>query len=397
MRHSLVTLALVTALPVAAAAQVVPTRTLAKPDAEWSEPFSVITGLRELKNGRVIVADNRDKTIQLIDFAGQARKIGREGSGPGEYGLPMGVFAAPADTTWVFDIMNSRYLVIDPNGKAVSTFIMDGGGPPADIGPGRGGRGRISAFGLGFAQGVDAQGRLYFRAPNIRFGNEAPATVDTTPILRWDRKTNRTDTVGILTSPAGPPPTVTRGNGGDEVRVSVRIGGATPFASTDAYAVTPAGDVAVVRARDYHVDWIVKGKTISGPPIPYEKVRVTEADKKAWAEARRNAGGFQITNNNGNRSVTTGAPAQDGPPPEFPQFKGPFNSNVVAAPNGQLWVSRFVPADAPPTYDVIDHSGKVVSRVVLPKRTRLVGFGNGTVYLARIDEDDLQYLQRYRW
>jgi hypothetical protein len=60
-------------------------------------------------------------------------------------------------------------------------------------------------------------------------------------------------------------------------------------------------------------------------------------------------------------------------------------------------VSRHVASDAPPTYDVIDNSGKVVSRVVLPKRTRLVGFGNGTVYLARIDEDDLQYLQRYRW
>jgi hypothetical protein len=38
----------------------------------------------------------------------------------------------------------------------------------------------------------------------------------------------------------------------------------------------------------------------------------------------------------------------------------------------------------------------VVGRVALPADTRLVGFGNGTVYLARSDEDDLQYLQRYR-
>jgi len=34
---------------------------------------------------------------------------------------------------------------------------------------------------------------------------------------------------------------------------------------------------------------------------------------------------------------------------------------------------------------------------VLPKRSRLVGFGNGTVYTARFDEDDLQYLQKHRF
>jgi hypothetical protein len=34
---------------------------------------------------------------------------------------------------------------------------------------------------------------------------------------------------------------------------------------------------------------------------------------------------------------------------------------------------------------------------VLPKATRLVGFGRGTVYLARMDDDGLEYLQRYRW
>jgi hypothetical protein len=38
-----------------------------------------------------------------------------------------------------------------------------------------------------------------------------------------------------------------------------------------------------------------------------------------------------------------------------------------------------------------------VQRVVLPKRHRLLGFGNSAVYVARLDEDDLQYLQKYRF
>jgi hypothetical protein len=46
--------------------------------------------------------------------------------------------------------------------------------------------------------------------------------------------------------------------------------------------------------------------------------------------------------------------------------------------------------------DVIDSTGQVVLKVVLPKGSKLVGFGEGTVYLVRIDADDLQYLQRYR-
>ena len=45
---------------------------------------------------------------------------------------------------------------------------------------------------------------------------------------------------------------------------------------------------------------------------------------------------------------------------------------------------------------MFDATGKVVSRVALPADTLLLGFGNGTVYLARSDEDDLQYLQRYK-
>jgi len=36
------------------------------------------------------------------------------------------------------------------------------------------------------------------------------------------------------------------------------------------------------------------------------------------------------------------------------------------------------------------------ARVQLPKGTRIAAFGNGTIYLYRMDDDDLVYLQRYR-
>ena len=47
-------------------------------------------------------------------------------------------------------------------------------------------------------------------------------------------------------------------------------------------------------------------------------------------------------------------------------------------------------------YDVFGPAATIIARVALPPKTRLIGFGNGTVYLVRRDADDLEYLQRYR-
>jgi hypothetical protein len=47
-------------------------------------------------------------------------------------------------------------------------------------------------------------------------------------------------------------------------------------------------------------------------------------------------------------------------------------------------------------YDVFDGTGKLARHVMLPDDTRLVGFGKNSVYLVRIDDDDLQWLERYR-
>ena len=101
---ALVALSISSAAPVAAQT----TRSFAKPEAEFSEPFSQIVGVRELKDGRVVVADLKDKVVQLVDLkSGVASKIGREGSGPGEYALPVGLFALPADTTLILTCSTS--------------------------------------------------------------------------------------------------------------------------------------------------------------------------------------------------------------------------------------------------------------------------------------------------
>ena len=86
------------------------------------------------------------------------------------------------------------------------------------------------------------------------------------------------------------------------------------------------------------------------------------------------------------------------PDPEWPQYKAPFPANAAfARPNGELWVAQSRKAgDKVPKYHVFDAQGKLMGTIALPPNTRLVGFGNQALYAVRVDDDDLQYLQRYR-
>jgi len=404
---------------------------LAKPESEYSEPFTQISGVRELKDGRVLVADVRDKTLQLIDFkSGSSTKVGREGQGPGEFALPFRLVALPADTSALYDVGNSRYLTILPDGKTGRDFRLEaanagrggqaagegGRGDPArgEGGRGESGRGGRVMMGPGGGRGMsmqlatpratDARGNIYYEGSPISFGPEGePTPSDTAAVIRFDRGSNRADTVAwVRLAKANVQASGGAGN------MNVRIGAANPLAPRDDWAVLPDGRVAVVRSPEYRVD--VFGPNLArrpGTPVPYEKIRVDDAVKKDTEEARKRAQGTGIrmtmTDGRGGvpqRSVSVGGGGDIQLPPltDWPEFVPPFLSNAaVSRPNGEVWVLRTrKPGDNVPVYDVFDATGRVIGRVGLPAKSRLVGFGQGTVYLIRLDADDLQYLQRYR-
>ena len=104
----------------------------------------------------------------------------------------------------------------------------------------------------------------------------------------------------------------------------------------------------------------------------------------------------------GERSVSLrrgggGRPTTDLDSFEWPDVTPPFRyGRATVSPDGALWVERYVPAGADPVIDVFDGEGHAVGAITLPAARRVVGFGQGTVYLARTDEFDLQWLERYR-
>jgi hypothetical protein len=55
-------------------------------------------------------------------------------------------------------------------------------------------------------------------------------------------------------------------------------------------------------------------------------------------------------------------------------------------------------ADAPETrVDLVDRTGALRGVVVLGVRERILGFGVNSMYVVRMDEDDLEYVRRHPW
>lgn len=396
MRHLILTAGLlVTAVP--AFAQNVPTRTLSKADAEYPEPFTQVTGVRELKDGRVIVIDPRDKTVQALDLkAGTAVKLGREGSGPGEYGMPFRLLPLPNDTSAVVDMLNNRMLLINPDAK-VGGFVDLNVPAPAGRGDGRGGG--MMMIGGQMPTSSDAKGRMYMQGMPFRMTETGPVTADSVPMVRWDRASGKRDTLAWQRVPQGSTQVSSRGGRGN---MSFRVGAGAPFTGADIMAVAPDGRVAIAHHDPYSVDFVNEaGQRTRGQPIKYDKIKVSEGHKAEWRERQKTATTMMISNDNGRRSASVGGnPNVQDPENWGDEYMPPFlqNQNTVQFSNdGFLWVQRTGPAGQLPTYDVIDRAGNLVQKVVLPKKARLLGFGNGAVYIARVDEDDLQYIQKYRF
>jgi len=368
------------------------TLTLSRPDAEYEEPFSSIAGVRELRDGRLVVADRIEKSIQLVDLAaGTATRIGAEGGGPNEYRMPFSAFALPGDSTLVFDAGNLRYVVIAPSGTIARTFTpaQDAGGPMSLLN----------------ARGVDAEGNLYFldrglRTPSAdgRAFSGSFQTPDSGTVMRYDLKSGRTEPVARV---ALAKMNVTASGGGGEQRVMVRS--SNPFTAQDDWTAGLDGRIAVVRHDPYRVEWLApNGQRVVGPTLSYTPIPVTEKDREEVRTRANNPANRVMIAIGGPGGATNAAPRPPASAPadfsDWPEVKPPFAANAASvAPDGRLWVLRSRAAgDQVPSYDVFDSYGKQVGTVKLPANTRLIGFGRNSAYVIRTDDDDLQYLQRFK-
>lgn len=347
--------------------------------------FSSITAIRELSDGRVLVTDNRDKELRLFDRQlATSRTIGRIGNGPKEFGIAGALFPLAGDTTLLLDGTNARYLPIHPDGSLGETIPMSTESGASNT--------RTISSGLSGTAWVDHRRRactlqrVFMAMP----GTARPdsAALECGPMSSAERRT-----VAQLKQPALQP--VESGSSSMRIMQTVR------FDTQDGWAVSPEGNVAVVRSVPYRVEWLFADRApVIGPAMPFTPIQVTREETEranaAFREQMASQGsGTSVVGPDGQRRSPDAALAKAALPSR--DVKPAFEATMtVAGPDNTVWVRRHVVDGREAVYDVFDARGRRIHSVEMPpRRIKVIGVGRHGVYLVRIDDDGLQYLERW--
>jgi hypothetical protein len=359
-----------------------PPRKLAAAPLEFAESFSSVRGVRVLPDDRVIVTDGIDNAIYLVDFrAGTRTPLARTGNGPREYRRASLVHPAAGGGFLVADPILRRFLPIGNDGQVddVVTYPTIS----REVGVSLSGPDLYTPDTLG-----NPFGNVYraARTPGAANG-------DSLTLVRLDRTGGRIDTIARLGVPEArcvqPSPGVTNCR-------------TVHYSPSDLWTVAPDGWVAVVRAIPYRVQWYPpRGAPVNGPLIRFTPIGVPAAEKDSIVEAAHNPRGPSVSMGGvkpGQRS-TAPVPIRSGLEPIILDAKPAFGPYQLLLTDraGRVWLQRHRPfgMKGGPVYDIVDRRGILVDRIELPPRTRLVGIDGPWLFVVRVDDDDLQYLQRF--
>jgi len=350
-------------------------------DVTYPEPFSYLSGVRELSDGTIFAADPLGQVLLRIDLdAGTADTIGRQGAGPQEYEGPDQVFPLPGDSTLLVDLGNGLLTVIDPEGSFVDWTPMTTSTESAPLGA------RTIR-----PQFVDSAGNIYATGP---YDPEGPP--DSSAIHRIDRASGEERPVADTWHTE---------------YVSQPRGARRPImAPYDAWAVGADGRVAVVRANGYSVEWYSPdGSVVHGPRNAVETFPVGPAEMDAEIESFASNAIYSVAmvGEGGveSRQMHRGLPP--GMSQEVDDFAWPdvlpvFRSDrVLVSPRSEAWVERYMPAGGPGRVEIFDEHGVRTGSIELPTQARVIGFAaqgepGSRVYVARTDDVGLVWLERYR-
>ncbi len=326
------------------------------PLAAAALPASAMSNGIELSGGGFLYLDARDKSLVLADLDSSTQRVlGAEGAGPGEYIRPTRVISDGRGGALVFDLALRRGLHVSPSGelsdRALTSFDR-------------------ARFNPATVRGVDPLGRFIHHTADPAGGR------DSLPIVRTDTASRDSKVMAWWPMARSLPGAVSRGPGG---MTAQEIRPQSLWPARTAWVVLPDGTIALVCPEPYRIEFVKPdGSRISGPVVDYEPVEVTADHRRAVQRER-------------------GGPIpRDQFPDELPPFEG--LDDVLASPNGEIWVGRMRAwNDSVPVYDVFDAIGRRTAQARLRSHSKVVGFGNGTVYVARQTPDDgLWWLERYR-
>jgi len=295
-----------------------PIRQLGPVTAVAKEPLGAVSSVRHLPDGRILVNDIVGRRVVMFDSSLSTVTVIADTTSAtaNAYGVqPGGLIAYRGDSTLFVDPASLSMLLIDPNGKI--TRVMSA--PRAnDV--------RMLIGGPFGSPGFDPMGRLVYRAPPSFFGGppptgnarnelpQFPTIPDSAALVRYDLATRKVDTVTFFKTPKFNLNINRSPDGG--VRVSMIT---NPLPQGDDWALLSDGSIALVRGKDFHVDWLNRDGTITASPkIPFQWERLTDSAKVAFIDSAKvaiekaRASGTFARDGAGQQIVTRGG--DDGPP-----------------------------------------------------------------------------------
>jgi len=350
------------------AAQRVPTITLKPADARLAEEFTRLAAVRELEDGRVILADGRDLRLMVADFrAGRVEQISRTGSGPNEYKALSQLWPIGRDSTLVPDANNRRWLFL-VGARAAGTTPPDA---PAV---------RTASGGL---YGADQAGHVLVTNYDRRGSQDPTAGYgDSLLLLRVERSSGHADTIARL-RPINAQMFITRDRAGQPTSVDVRL---PPWAAGEQALMFDDGWIAVARLDPYRVEWrSADGRAVRGAALPFTPIRADDREKRAYMS--------------GYASVTARPVRDPNTRDDWPATLPPFTRDaLLASSDGRLLVRRPRTAASNATqYDVVDRRGVLVLQLTMPVNEFIVGFGAKSAYVVVTDDDGIQRIERHSW
>jgi hypothetical protein len=348
--------------------------TLGRADAEpFAASFSLINGVRELADGRVIVSDWIEERVSLLDFAaGSRQEIGRVGGGPGEFRLPGRLLPFRGDSTVLVDLGNTRLAVIGADGAIHRTI-------------------RITRPGASNPSAVDGGGGVYYVQPGWAMG-DPPGSRDPRPLVRWTPETDEVEEIARVDT-ARP-----RSDAG-EPRMTPGIP-FVMFAARDGWAAGLDGSVAIVRWNPFRVEWRRGGVTTMGPILEHVETPVTPSDREAFVRRFIESSPISGRGEDGGLGQSPSATDQEIreliDTNEFSEVHAPFDPAAITLdPRGRLWITRTPPTRSPCIVDVVGPAGTRIGSVALPQGRTLVSVGRRYLYAVSRDEFDLETLERF--
>lgn len=440
-KYSLLALA---ALPAALAAQGTPAvRLINAPSASTKPVLSIAAAVRQLPNGGLLVNDILKRQLVLFDPTLATATIVADSTsgGASSYGTrPGGIIPYLGDSTLFVDPAGLSMFVIGPTGAIARVASVPRSQDANTIGS------NISNL-----PGLDAKGRIVYtagpgpmritsmtRPQNGAVQTGLPFTMpdppDSAALVRIDPSSRKLDTAAFIKIPK------VKMNMNQSEKGMTVTREINPMPLIDDWAVLSDGSVAIVRGRDYHIDWInADGSVTTSPKLAFDWQRMTDEDKAAVIDSAKKAFDAASANAAANASAAIGAAkaaGAAGAPPggtmimnfstvggdgnrvmsstngpgggmqmtfasinDLPDYRPPFaqQGSVKADADDNLWIRTSATragAIAGAIYDVVNRKGEIIDHVQVPAGRTIVGFGKGGIVYMMARDDKGAWIER---